>query len=227
VIKIGKVRNVPVAVLFGILGGLITLYFHWVVWVDLAVNSGENYVGITVSNIKFGEALGLAIRPRLLFDLIKEINTHGTWQIDSYPVSGLFLAIIWVVEACMVVTISTGIPFTTSKLPFCEISNKWFKENVLPEFNFIDNQDEMLSTLEKSNDSFFNELARVEKPLEESHSIFTLFSSENGKIYLSILNKLAKTDKKGEVSFDEDKFVECINITEQMKETLLEKVESA
>ena len=72
--------------------------------------------------------------------------------------------------------------------------------------------------------SSFDELARVQNPTEESHSIFTLYSSENGKIYLSIKNKSAKTDKEGEISFDEDEFVKCITITRQMSESLLEKV---
>ena len=40
-IKHGKVRNGKVALLLGLLGGIIALYFHWVVWLDLVINAGE------------------------------------------------------------------------------------------------------------------------------------------------------------------------------------------
>ena len=95
VVKLGKVRNAKLTLIFGFLAGLICMYFHWAVWVDLVINVGESYgnsrIGVTVSNIEILQVFNLAADPGILFDLIGEINKYGTWGIRSATVSGVFL----------------------------------------------------------------------------------------------------------------------------------------
>ena len=39
VIKKGKVRNPLLGVFIGVAGGLLALYFHWAIWIDLVINA--------------------------------------------------------------------------------------------------------------------------------------------------------------------------------------------
>jgi len=107
VIGKGKVRNTPLALLFGLLSGFIALYFHWAVWVDLVINAGESYgnsrIGVTVSNIKILQVFELALQPNVLFEIIGEIHKTGTWGIKGSTVSGTPLTIIWIIEILIVV----------------------------------------------------------------------------------------------------------------------------
>ncbi|WP_271782316.1 hypothetical protein [Aquimarina algiphila] len=226
VIGKGKVRNTMLAVILGILGGLIAMYFHWSVWTDLVINSGESYgtsrIGITVSNIKFLQVFTLVTQPDILFSLIGEINEVGVWGIRNTTVSGVFLTIIWIIELLAVIGISTLTSFSKAGEPFCEINNNWFKENVLPTFNHIPEKSKMIADLEKGDQNAFNELT-TSPNIEQDHSVFTLYTSDQNKCYLSIENKKAKRDDKGKLDFDTDTFIEYISLNTTLKDILLAK----
>lgn len=230
VIGKGKVRNVTLSLILGLLGGFIALYFHWAVWVDLVINAGESYgnsqVGVTVSNIKILQVFFLAADPGTLFGMIKEINEFGTWGIRGATVSGTFLSVIWIIELIIIVGIATIITFPRSKKPFCEMGNNWFDETVLPAFNFIEDKAKMIAELEKANNNFLDNLVGVTN-LEQDHSVFTLYTSRHNENYLSIENKKAKEDDKGKLSFDTDEFLEYISINTSLKAILLGKSASS
>jgi hypothetical protein len=178
-VKLGKVRNKMLATVFGILGALIALYFHWSVWADLVINAGESYgssrIGITVSNIEFFQVFKLACNPAVLFELIGEINKVGTWGISAIPVSGIFLSLIWIIEAGIVIAVSFIMTRNASQIPYCEIHNDWFKEHKIPELNFIEDKEKMLSSIENDDESEFESLTKAENKAEIV-TVFLLFS---------------------------------------------------
>ncbi len=227
VIRKGKVRNIPLAILFGVLGGVIALYFHWAVWVDLVINAGESYgnnrIGITVSNIKILQVFGLAISPGLLFELIGEINAVGTWGFRGLPVSGAFLAVIWIIELLIVVGLSVLFPLGAVKEPFSEKSGTWLEEHQLPPFKYLFEKEQMIALLEKSSLEAFNSVTKTDN-LAEDHSLFTLFSSEEETDYnyLSVENKLVKPNDDGKLEFDSEDVVQYIYLSPEMTTKLLE-----
>ncbi len=222
----GKVRNTPLAIGLGLLGGLIALYFHWAVWVDLVINAGESYgnsrIGVTTSNINAFEVFNLAAQPGVLFSLIGEINEFGTWGIRTSSVSGTFLSVIWVLELLIVVGIATLIPIGGAQKPFCEIENQWFTEQQLTPFNLIENAQKLVEDIAKMNETAFDNLGKISN-LEQDHSVFTLYTSGKNQNYLSIENKVAEVNKKGETEFKIDEFVSYILINDSLKEKLLLK----
>ena len=226
VIRLGKVRNVPLTIGLSFLAAVITLYFHWAAWVDLVINAGESYgssrIGVTVSNIKLIQTFNLALAPDILFEIIGEINQYGTWGLRSNTVSGTFLTIIWIIEALIIIVIATFIPSTQAKIPFCEIGNAWFKEKTLPAFNYIENGADMVKHLENSNSLAFENITKTDN-LEANHSIFTLYSSDHNEHYLSIANKLAKRNKKDELEFDSDDLVEYVYLNNELTQSILSK----
>ena len=233
VVNLGKVRNPFVSAVFGIVGGLIALYFSWSIWVDLVLNVGESYgnsrIGITTSNIHLSQVLSLILSPELVASLAGEINQYGTWGIRSAPVSGLFLSIIWLIEALIVVVIATFLTIFRAKKPFCEFDNKWFEETVLPAFNFIEKPQELVKNLENFNKESFANLYLMKNVEESHHSLFTLYSSKKGKNFLSIENNKSITTSKGEKEFENTDVVEYISIDNDLKNKLMnvkEKEES-
>ena len=201
VIGKGKVRTPLLAIIFGVFGGLIALYFHYAVWIDLVLNVGESYgtssIGITVSNIEFLQVFTLAMEPAVLLELISEVNAIGTWGLfGSDTISGVFLSIIWLIEILIVVVISTVLSRSKVSDPFCEIDNEWFTETILPPFDYIDYQEQLIIDLENDKGDSFSR-ASLSSNSNNNHSVFFFFSSKNGTNYLSIENKLAKLDDDG------------------------------
>lgn len=223
VITKGKVRNTKLAILFGVLSGLIALYFHWAVWMDLVLNAGESIgserIGITVSNIKILQVFSLATNPSALFELIGLVNETGTWGIRGGTVSGAFLSVIWIIELLIVVIVATLIPIGTAREPFCEIDNDWFTKTMLPAFNVVTDKSQMKTALENGQPNAFDGISKVENT-DQHHSIFTLYSSEKGENYLSIENKIAEQKDDGKIEFKDDQVIEHISINKNLVDVL-------
>ena len=227
VIKKGKVRNPILALVFGFFAGIIALYFHWSIWIDLVINAGESYgserLGVTVSNIEFLQVFSLIFQPNLVFEYINSVNEFGTWGIRGATVSGLFLWIIWAIEFVIVVGISSFLPFLESKKPFSESTNSWYEEITLPAFTFVENKEQLINDITSNNHLGFDFLNKEVDTKEDSHSIFTLYKSKSGKNYLSIENKTSSLNNKGNVEFNSDQFVEYILLDGQLSKILSEK----
>ncbi|MGB0891925.1 MAG: hypothetical protein ACPGUU_06195, partial [Flavobacteriaceae bacterium] len=57
----------------------------------------------------------------------------------------------------------------------------------------------------------------------ESHSIFSLYTSKKGDSYLSIENKKMKTNRKGEIEFDDNEFITYISLNSELRDVLLQR----
>ena len=239
VIKLGKIRNSSLALLLGIIGGFITLYISWAVWLDLDENISDIMStargGIAISSTKIFSVLLIITDPNLMLETISEINNNGNWSIFGVQVNGIFLSIIWIIEALIVFYFSATITYNASKEPFCELNNRWYDNHILPSFQYIENINEIISDIKNSNlkDSVdkshlsygsFEKLKLITNDSEVSHSVFTLYKSKNTNSYLSIENKLASLNNKGKIIFDSDKIIEFAVISEEIQEKIEEKI---
>ena len=219
----GKLRNVPLTFILVAFSGIVALYFHWAVWVDLVINAGESYgnsrLGITVSNIDALQVFSLAMQPGILFELIGEINTVGTWGLSGSAVSGTFLSVIWGIEFLIIVVIALMIAMPRVRQPFCELGNKWFAEQPLPPFEYIEDAKQFVAQLEKEDPAVFNALKRAEG-LEQDHSVMQLYTSDYNESFLSIENKKAKYDKKGKIDFNTEIVASYIALNTAQKDAL-------
>lgn len=224
-ISMGKVRNDKLAYLLGFIGALIGLYLSWAVWVDLVINAGETYgsdrIGISVSNVKFVQVLELATQPGILFELMGQIMDVGVWGIRSATVSGWFLGLIWILEALIVLVVGTIIPPNQSGEPFCELNQKWFQAKQLPALSYLDNRMREVPPLENNDFEALREISAVPNPTTENHSIFTLYSNDTNENYLSVQNRTAKTNDKGETKFTDDEVVTYLRINEEFSNFLM------
>jgi hypothetical protein len=224
VIRFGQVRNKTLALIFGILGGLIALYLHWAVWADLAVNAGRtigsSHIGITISNIKIIQVFHLVLDPATLWSLVKEINIDGVWSLKGSPVSGIFLSIIWVIEAVVVIGAATFFGYMQAATPFCEVNKEWFDETTIPATTYIQDPKDLVSKLESGEANVFETLTKTEDT-KDDHSIFKIHSLPSStENYLTIENKKAKTNSKGEIEFTNSTLVEYILINDRLVSVL-------
>ncbi|MBB3698495.1 hypothetical protein KMW28_15965 [Flammeovirga yaeyamensis] len=224
VIGKGKVRNVNIARLFGLAGALVAMYFHWSVWVDLVINAGEQIgtgkYGITVSNISIFQVFSLAIDPSTLFMIIEEIQKVGTWGLKGNTVSGPFLYVIWGVEALLIIVPAVIVTTAKSRMPYCEMSDTWFKEIQLPEFNIVADINAIIENISNNQDEFINDLTFVENT-EQHHMVITLFTSEYSDNYLTIEKKIASLDKDNKVKLDTTTIVEYLHVDKKLVTQLL------
>ncbi len=118
VARLGKVRNVQIVVVVAICTAIVSLYWSWAFWVtDIFHTYGQDELS----------AFALMQRPHALWDLVRQINQHGTWGATAdNPTKGTELWILWAVEAVAVPGIAGSVALTWIQAqPFCEACKLW------------------------------------------------------------------------------------------------------
>lgn len=112
-LRFGKVRNTLVAALSGLGIGLVALYFEW---------NGHVHA-------LFKDAPALCL-PQEILGAMQALYEHGSWGLRSGgPVTGVPLAIIWGLEAAVIVGLAAFVAYVTiAKTPFCEKNQCWLDE---------------------------------------------------------------------------------------------------
>jgi hypothetical protein len=112
-LKVAKVRNNTVAVLTGLLVGLIALYFAWSGYLFAIIKDGPWFWW-----------------PDQIFRAMQLLYQEGSWSLRSGgPVTGPLLALIWLVEAGIIVGMATAIGAAiVSTTPFCEVNQCWLDQ---------------------------------------------------------------------------------------------------
>ncbi len=222
-IKKGKVRNIPIAIAFGIFGGLCAMYFHWAAWVDLVLNIsdtiGNDRIGVAVSNVKLDQLIGLITHPSELFAIIGEINQYGTWGFKGNVVSGTFLTIIWIIEFILILGATVLFSFKTAGSPFSESLNEWNEEKPTKIFGFIDDINPIITGLVSDDITPFENI--IEANPQGNHSFLTLFHIDGDDSYLTVTNRIAKTDDKGKLDFDDVELLEYAAVKPAVQDYLL------
>lgn len=108
--QMGKIRNPAAAHLLGVTFGLIGVYCEWA-WSAYAINA------------RFGLS---AFQPTVLFEFAAELYEKGSWGLGrGNMVKGPPLAVLWVIEAGMIVFLCWISATLYLEAPFCEPCNEW------------------------------------------------------------------------------------------------------
>jgi hypothetical protein len=134
--KAGKVRNPTVTLLFGLIFGCIGLYVAWAFDASVRVEDFDKILW----------------NPDELMAYMQWGYENGFWTIGrggGGNVTGIFLAIVWIIEACIIVGLATIIaPSAIGSQPFCEDSNAWTTtEEDVARLALLDEDDGLLERL--------------------------------------------------------------------------------
>jgi hypothetical protein len=111
--RIGRVRSGPVALLTSFLAGVIALYCSW-----------NGHIHATF------EGAPIFCLPDMVFAHMQYLYDKGSWALrgDS-NLTGIPLAVVWIVEAGMIVGISTVCGYgMIAHTPYCETNQCWLDE---------------------------------------------------------------------------------------------------
>ena len=111
-LKAGHVRNPALAGLCGLAAGLLGLYGEW---------SGHLHV-------LFEDAPWYFL-PDDIFQTLPLLYEKGSWSFHGRNVTGIPLAIVWVVEAGIIVGVAAVLPYSfVRETPYCEKTRCWLDE---------------------------------------------------------------------------------------------------
>lgn len=109
----GRIRNIRVVQLTALAALSVGFYVSWGVWV----------YALLVRSEAEGVTLAACLNPVVLGKLVKAINESGAWTISGIEPTGIFLALLWLMEAAIIF----GVAFFAVELsdPYCEKCQQW------------------------------------------------------------------------------------------------------
>jgi hypothetical protein len=179
-LKIGKVRNTKFASFLALIVGVFAVYFVWTSYITLLYNAGDTMsagitsgkaegLSLTKTFFNIWDFIGISLTPSSIPETMSYLYDNGSWGIKSITVKGIFLALIWLIEAVIIVLLTWSGGTDQADEPFSEQSNSWFDKETLP-YKIT-----MPEDFEKFKDELSNGKSSVLQSLD--------YNSQNGKDY--------------------------------------------
>jgi len=188
--KFGKVRNMYLLGFAAFFFGVLADYVGWVAW--LAVVAGDPFFLVEF------------FFPADILYFITVIAEEGAWTLSGTTPTGIFLYIIWFIEACIVIGGSTYVTLELlSKIPFCEESNAWAeKKTQIGAFTPIANPNQFKHAVSQGSLSAFNEL-RLSPDNERHFTTLEVYECEHCRNFhvLNINDVVVTVNRKGKAEF--------------------------
>jgi hypothetical protein len=191
-LKFGKVRNSTLILLTAAVVGLFAWYGSW----------NGCLRAILGSEATVGSEVPWAFTPSQISQFISILYEHGSWGIGhgtSDAVTGIPLAIVWIVEGAIIVGLTVMVGYgALAHTPFCETHECWLdQEKKIDKLDAFVLPDQLAAF--KVGDIAPLEKARPRVPASGHFARLTLRYSDQCHDFctLSIENVTVTTDKKG------------------------------
>lgn len=201
----GHIRSRLVPAITGLLCGIAGMYLAWGTCL-LAREGLDN-----VPDIAF------AFRPDMLLWYMEELYEHGAWKLkdNAEPVSGIPLAILWVLEFVAVLAGSMLIPWhAVAERTYCEDCRQWCETDSdiarLP----VENQESVAEDVNAGNLRPLYELPRLPEQSPEFLRVNLVHCTACSEANYVTLNRVTvSVDDKGEVKVDSKTLADRILIS--------------
>jgi len=219
--KIGKLRSPTKVTILAIVVTLVGLWLHWAFFCAFILN-------------KYGSAAAYPLIPTYIHLLkfpsevlhtANSILEHGHFTIGggSTPVTGIDLAVIWVIETLIILGFSVPFAHILANSPYSETLDRWADAEDLPGTPpfFPD----ITATKKSLRAGDFSLILNAEKTSTAPHSIITLHVVEGDPdcCYLTLANLTVTTNKKGRHQRKTTNIVKHLRITHEIAQKLRAK----
>ena len=203
-VRLGKLRSPGAVGALALLVGLVAVYLEWGVYLTLLFNSETTGVGKeadTTTTFSLPLFADIIAHPGAMWLAMQKINETGTWTLKGSTPSGVFLAVIWVIEAVIILGGTYLMAKAQATEPFSETSNEWATEETLAHpLTFA--QDAAATRTALETGQFHHLTPHTGAGAEDPFARLKLHSAPNDHNcrYLTLENVTTTIDKKGKAS---------------------------
>lgn len=204
--RIGKVRNLGMILIAGLVGGLAAEYVAWV-----------GYVHAVAQNSVW------AWSPGELQTFIEVINAQGVWSIKKSTPTGWVLGAVWLIEVGIIVGTAMWLPKSLiGNTPFNEQTGAWAdQETLVGPFRLTGDLHTLTSRLEAGDISAVNELAPALPATTSYHQCRITSCPDDPEFTLLSLEAVSRTtDNKGKEQVTTRTLIRHLFITSAMRKAI-------
>jgi hypothetical protein len=203
-VRLGKLRSPGAVGGLALLVGLVAVYLEWGVYLTLLFNSESTGNGADAdTSTSFSASLfaDIIAHPAAMWLAMQKINETGTWSLKGSTPSGVFLGVIWVIEALLILGGAYLMAKAQATEPFSETSNEWATEETLAHpLTFAQDAATTRTALESGH--FHHLTPHTSVVAEDPFARLKLHSAPNDHNcrYLTLENVTTTIDKKGKAT---------------------------
>jgi hypothetical protein len=204
--RIGKVRNLGMMMIAGLVGGLAAEYVAWV-----------GYVHAVAQDPVWPWS------PGELQAFIEVINAQGVWSIKRSTPTGWVLGAVWLIEAGIIVGTAVWLPKSLiGSTPFNEQTGAWAdQERMVGPFRLTGDLHTLISRLEAGDVSAVNELAPALPAAASYHQCRITSCADDPEFTLLSLEAVSRTtDNKGKEQVATRSLMRHLFITQAMRKAI-------
>lgn len=215
VAAVGKVRDPGWISRAGVVLAVLGWYVQWAAWAALTICAAR----AAPAGATFFTFL---LHPWLLIGCAVDIAATGTMTIAGWPLKGIWLAGIWVIELGMHLMLAPVQGRMRVDEPFCELTNAWAEKFLVPRQFLPLDAAPAASRLEADPDAVWTLLSPMATDASVSHAELILYRTGGADAYISITNVLVKPGKKGQVARERETVTECLRLPGTNVDALIE-----
>jgi hypothetical protein len=203
-VRLGKLRSPGAVGALALLVGLVAVYLEWGMYLTLVFNTETTGTGAdadTSTSFSFSLFVDIITHPAAMWLAIQKINATGTWSLKGSTPSGVFLGVIWVIEALLILGGTYLMAKAQATEPFSEASNEWAEEETLAHpLTFA--QDAATTRAALETGQFHHLTPHTSAEADAPFARLKLHSAPNDHNcrYLTLENVTTTVDKKGKAS---------------------------
>ncbi|MBD2770323.1 hypothetical protein IC235_20745 [Hymenobacter sp. BT664] len=223
-VRAGKLRSPRGVLILVLLVGLAAVYLEWGVYLTLLFNSETTGTGRDAdTSTSFSTSLLASIltSPGQMWEAIEKINKTGTWSVKRTTPTGVFLWVVWSIEALIIVGGAYLLAYSQAEEPFSELANEWADEETLAHpVGYL--QDEASSRTALESGQFHLLTPHLATSKTEPFARLKLYRAPNDATcqYLTLENVTTTLDSKGESSESTTTVVQYLAISTAIYEDL-------
>ena len=202
--RLGKLRSPGAVGALALLVGLVAVYLEWGVFMTLLFNSESTGTGAdadTSTSFSLSLFADIITHPGAMWLAIQKINETGTWSLKGSTPSGVFLAVIWVIEAVIILGGAWLLAKAQATEPFSEASNEWADEETLAHpLTFAQDVATTRTALESGQLHHLTPHTSAETDAPFARLKLHSAPNDHNCRYLTLENVTTTVDKKGKAS---------------------------
>ena len=219
-VRTGKLRN-P-ALVTGLATGvaLAACYVQWALYLTLVLNTTSveslgRRASVAHTSFSADVMMSILLHPGSIVEAMSELASSGSWSLMGVTPSGIFLYLIWLVEAAIIVVAAVMLARIQSTEPFSETANEWAEEEELPVL--IAHINDPAATKMSLEAGDFSALRPASEDAEKMFARLKLHCAPNDTdcAFLSLENVKVSFDDKGKKSEATTNVVEYLRVSAQ------------
>ncbi|MEM9834885.1 MAG: hypothetical protein AAF828_00200 [Bacteroidota bacterium] len=218
--RLAHLRSLSWRIGFGVAAGILGYLFHWSAYLPAVFNEGGVGPDIYLANA------AMWTNPVNAFSSIQLLNTFGVWEIFGIANSGAFGAVVWLIEAAIIIGVPTYLAWGAKVHPYSESQGKYYDKYDVPD-GYVGSIASPVSFIQAVQEDGFAPFEALEPPKPRLQYTFSVYFLEGeNHHYLDVNRVTVVTGDDGKVNTETNLVIDNLTLTTETAKRVISELKA-